>query len=222
MITERHDHYGSASRLTVVAHLSGVLSIVLMLIWLLHYREGMNYSSDNAFRVFNVHPFLMVFGFIFFSGEAMMAYKTVRVERTAQKTVHMLLHLTAFVLGVIGLCAVFKFHDMQQLEDMNSLHSWIGIGTISLFGCQWLFGFFTYMVGGASMSTKLRMMPWHISGGRIILFMAVCTALTGLMQKSVFLQLQHGREARLVNFLAIFILLFGVFVELSVSLAHYV
>ncbi|XP_010043930.2 probable transmembrane ascorbate ferrireductase 3 [Eucalyptus grandis] len=222
MITGRHEHYGSASRLTVAAHLCGVLSIVLMLVWLLHYREGMEFDSDNALRVFNVHPFLMVFGFIFFSGEAMMAYKTVAAEWQVRKVTHMFLHIIAFILGVVGLCAVFKFHNMQEIEDMNSLHSWIGIGTISLFGCQWLLGLFTFMIGATSREARSRMAPWHITGGRIILFMAVCTALTGLMQKAVFLELKHEREARLVNFIAVFILLFGIFVDASVSLAHYV
>ncbi|KAI6685989.1 hypothetical protein NL676_031902 [Syzygium grande] len=221
MYTDRPRYYDSASRLTVVAHFCGVVSIVLLLVWLLHYREGIDYYSGDAFRVFNVHPFLMVFGFIFFSGEAMMAYKTIFATRDVQKFMHMLLHLIAFALGVVGICAVFKYHNMQQVEDMNSLHSWIGIGTISLFGCQWLVGFFTYMIGGASTSTKMRIMPWHITGGRVILFMAVCSALTGLMQKATFLKLQHEREARFLNFTAVFILLFGVFVDLSVSLAHY-
>ncbi|XP_030512459.1 probable transmembrane ascorbate ferrireductase 3 [Rhodamnia argentea] len=219
---DRPRYYRSASRLTVAAHLFGLLSVVLLLIWLLHYREGLNYYSGNAYRVFNIHPFLMVFGLIFFSGEAMMAYKTVVATRDAQKFVHMFLHLIAFTLGVVGICAAFKFHNMEQLEDMNSFHSWIGIGTISLFALQWLVGFFTYMIGGASTTTRLRMMPWHITGGRAILFMAICTALTGLMQKATFLQLKHEREARLVNFTAVSILLFGIFVDLSVSLAHYV
>lgn len=53
-----------------------------------------------------------------------------------QKVVHMILQLGAFVLGVIGLCAVFKFHDMASIEDVYSLHSWIGIATISLFALQ--------------------------------------------------------------------------------------
>ncbi|KAI3431199.1 Cytochrome b561 domain-containing protein [Psidium guajava] len=219
--TDRSRYYGSASRLTLAAHFFGILSIVLLLVWLLHYREGLDYYSSNAFRVFNIHPFLMVFGLIFFSGEAMMAYKTVAAGRDVQKFMHMSLHLIAFVLGVVGICAAFKFHNMQQLEDMNSLHSWIGIITISLFALQWGFGFFTFMIRGASMGTRIRIAPWHVTGGRAILFMAVCSALTGLMQKATFLQLKHEREARLVNFTAVSILLFGIFVDLSVSLAHY-
>ena len=66
----------------------------------------------------------------------MMVYKTVKAKHFVQKVVHMILQLGAFVLGVIGICAVFKFHDMANIEDVYSLHSWIGITTISLFALQ--------------------------------------------------------------------------------------
>lgn len=65
-----------------------------------------------------------------------MAYKTVPGERRVQKNVHMILNLIAFILGVVGICAVFKYHDMMHLQDMYSLHSWIGIITICAYGLQ--------------------------------------------------------------------------------------
>ncbi|KAL3502115.1 hypothetical protein ACH5RR_036564 [Cinchona calisaya] len=212
----------SASRLTNVAHLFGIIAIILLLVWLLHFREGMNLDSDNPFRIFNVHPFLMFFGFIFFAGEAMMAYKTVQAERQVQKSVHMFLHVVAITLGIIGLHAVFKFHDRAGIRNMYSLHSWIGIGTFSLFILQWLFGLTIFMFPQSSMETRVRSVPWHISGGRALLYMAICAAETGLMEKVTFLELQHGTETQLVNFLALAILLFGITVDLSVALARYV
>lgn len=65
-----------------------------------------------------------------------MAYKTVPGERIVKKYIHMLLHITALVLGVIGICAVFKYHDMINVPDMYSLHSWIGLGTFCLYCLQ--------------------------------------------------------------------------------------
>lgn len=67
---------------------------------------------------------------------AMMVYKTVKATHTVQKVVHMILQLLAFVLAVVGLSAVFKYHDMINTEDVYSLHSWIGIAAISLFALQ--------------------------------------------------------------------------------------
>ncbi|KAH9794380.1 hypothetical protein WN944_011386 [Citrus x changshan-huyou] len=219
---DRVSYRRSASRLTVGAHLFGILAIVLLLVWLLHYRGGIEYDSDDPHRVFNVHPFLMFCGFVFLAGQAMMAYKTVFSSRIVQKTVHMLLHLTAFCLGVVGLCAVFKYHDMAGLTDMYSLHSWIGMGTFCLFGLQWLFGFSIYMLRGPTEARRAIMLPWHVCGGRALLYMAICSALTGLMEAATFLKLHHEREGRLLNFTGLSILLFGLFVDLSVALARYV
>ncbi|CAI0552850.1 unnamed protein product [Linum tenue] len=222
----------SASRLTIGAHLFGVLAIVLMLIWLLHYRGGIEYDSDNPARVFNVHPFLMFCGFIFLVGQgitppeylklnAMMAYKSVPAAKEAQKAVHMVLHLIGIALGIVGIAAVFRFHDMIGAEDMFSLHSWIGLTTFIILGLQWLLGFFTYMFPKPSLGTRSRMMPWHVSFGRALLYMAVAAALTGLMQRETLLNLRGHAESRLINFTGLCILLFGIFVDLSVALAHH-
>lgn len=51
---DRVSYRRSASRLTVGAHLFGILAIVLLLVWLLHYRGGIEYDSDDPHRVFNV------------------------------------------------------------------------------------------------------------------------------------------------------------------------
>ncbi|CAN1137682.1 Probable transmembrane ascorbate ferrireductase 3 [Linum perenne] len=213
----------SASRLTLGAHFFGILAIVLMLIWLLHFRQGIEYDSDNPSRVFNVHPFLMFCGFIFLVGQAMMAYKTVPATRQAQKLIHMVLNLIGLALGIAGIAAAFRFHDMVNAEDMTSLHSWIGLSTFCLFGLQWVFGFFAFIFPKANSDTRGRLMAWHVTGGRVLLYMAVCASLTGLMEREVLINNIHGHgESRLINLIGLCMLLFGIFVDLSVALAHYV
>lgn len=39
---------------SILAHLFGIIALILMLVWLLHYREGIEYDSGNPLRVFNV------------------------------------------------------------------------------------------------------------------------------------------------------------------------
>ncbi|TKY59781.1 transmembrane ascorbate ferrireductase 3 [Spatholobus suberectus] len=205
---------------TLFAHLFGLLALILLLVWLLHYREGIEYDSENALRVFNVHPFMMIFGFIFLVGQAILVYQTVPGQRQTHKIIHMTLHFIAIILGIIGICAVFKFHDMVNLEDVYSLHSWIGIGTFCLFGLQWLFGLMFMLQGSAQ--SRAAIAPWHIAGGRALFFMAICAALTGLMERYTMLKLlPHQRESHLINFTGLAILLFGVFVDMSVGLARF-
>ncbi|CAL5430438.1 unnamed protein product [Camellia sinensis] len=283
-----------ASRITVVAHLFGITALILLLVWLLHYRTGFDLDSSHPERVFNLHPFLMFFGFIFFAGEgcgvargglvvvgwgcgwrmveedekelervgrlerldywsrevvrkcgegskegylrgrlgkglskeggynmvmraAAMAYKTIRASREVQKFCHMLFHLIAIVLGIVGIYTAFKFHNMQHISHMHSLHSWIGMITFCFFGLQWLFGFALFMFPKARPFTREMAMPWHISGGRALLYMAICTAETGLMQIEPLTS-----KFSLINFIGLFILFFGITVDLSIALGHYV
>ncbi|KAJ4710146.1 transmembrane ascorbate ferrireductase 1-like [Melia azedarach] len=149
----------------------------------------------------------------------MMAFKTVPASRKVQTFVHVILHLIAVCLGIVGICAAFRYHDMINAEDMYSFHSWIGIGTISLFCLQLLLGLSASIVRrSTSTEARARMVPWQVNGGRALLYMAVSAALTGFTEKSA--DLKHHFEARLINFTALSILLFGIFVDLTVVLAR--
>lgn len=52
------------------------------------------------------------------------------------KLLHAALMLLALVLSVLGLCAVFDFHNANQIQNLYSLHSWVGIGAVALFAVQ--------------------------------------------------------------------------------------
>lgn len=83
---------------------------------------------------------------------------------------------------------------------------------------QWVFGLVTFLVPGAQDATRARVLPWHKVGGKVLFFMAICAALTGLMEKAGFLKLRaHQTETNLVTFTGLSILLFGVFVYVSIS-----
>ncbi|KAI4340716.1 hypothetical protein MLD38_025526 [Melastoma candidum] len=222
MTVERNRLREAAVPMNQLAHLFAVAVLILLLVWLFHFHEGLDYYSNNPYRVFNVHPFLMVFGFIIIGGEGLMAYKTTaRAERKVRKVIHAMLNLTALCLGAVGVRAVFKFHGMLNLPNMYSLHSWIGLTTICAFGLQWAFGLVAFLVGGLSEGRKRRLLPWHVCFGRTILYMAICSALTGLIEKATFLQLQHLPESRIINFIALTILIFGILVDHSVILPRF-
>lgn len=85
---------------------------------------------------------------------------------------------------------------------------------------QWLMGL-GFMLQGSAQS-RSTMAPWHVAAGRALFFMAICAALTGLMEKYTMIKLvTHHRESHLINFTGLAILLFGVFVDMSVGLPRY-
>jgi len=69
----------------------------------------------------------------------------------------------------------------------------------------------------SSERSRVAMAPWHVAGGRALFFMAICAALTGLMEKYTSIKATQ-RESHLINFTGLAILLFGVFVDMAVGL----
>ena len=65
-----------------------------------------------------------------------MAYKAVPAKRKARKGVHVMLHLLALLAGILGIYVIFKFKHETGSLNMKTLHSWLGIITISLYVLQ--------------------------------------------------------------------------------------
>jgi cytochrome b-561 len=66
-----------------------------------------------------------------------MIYKVFpNLNHDTAKLTHLILHAIATVLGAFGIYLAFKFHNDSGIANLYSLHSWLGIGTISLYGIQ--------------------------------------------------------------------------------------
>ena len=67
----------------------------------------------------------------------MIVYRVFRHEnKFFVKLVHFGLQLLAFAIAIWGLKAVFDFHNHNKIPNLYSLHSWCGLTTVILFGCQ--------------------------------------------------------------------------------------
>ena len=53
-----------------------------------------------------------------------------------KKLIHMVLHAIALALGILGIYTAFKYHNESEIANLYSLHSWLGIGIIVLYGIQ--------------------------------------------------------------------------------------
>lgn len=67
---------------------------------------------------------------------AIMSYKALPWSHEVNKLVHLVLHAIALVLGAFGIYCAFKFHNESGIVNLYSLHSWLGLGTICLYGVQ--------------------------------------------------------------------------------------
>ncbi|GMH20681.1 hypothetical protein Nepgr_022522 [Nepenthes gracilis] len=193
----------------------------LVLTWNLHYRGGLALISDDKDLIFNVHPVLMVISLVLLNGEAMLAYKTVSGTKSYKKLVHLLLQFLAFCLAVIGVWAALKFHNDKGIDNFYSLHSWLGLTCLFLFGIQWAAGFVTFWYPGGSGSIRAFLLPWHVFFGVYIYALAIATTVTGILEKATFLQAskvisRYSAEALLVNSLGVLTVVLGGFVVLAV------
>ncbi|KAL2504807.1 putative transmembrane ascorbate ferrireductase 2 [Abeliophyllum distichum] len=199
----------------------GIAVTALVLTWTVHYRGGLALISDNKVLIFNVHPVLMVIGLVLLNGEAMLAYKTVSGTKNSKKLVHLSLQFLAFFLSIIGVWAALKFHNDKGIDNFYSLHSWLGLACLFLFGIQWAAGFVTFWYPGGSRNSRTSLLSWHVYFGVYIYALAVATCTTGILEKATFLQTnniisRYSSEALLVNSLGILIVILGGFVILAV------
>ncbi|KAJ7566762.1 hypothetical protein O6H91_02G117300 [Diphasiastrum complanatum] len=205
---------------TFLAHLFGAGLIALVLVWQLHFRGGLAWSSSNKEHIFNIHPVLMLAGFIFLSSEV---YKSSPGTKLFKKAVHLTLNSVALVAAGIGITAAFKYHNALSIDNLYSLHSWLGLVTVGFFAVQWIIGFLVYWFPGASSFVRARLLPWHVFLGLVAYVLAVATAESGILEKLTFLETSNiiGRkstEARLANALGLTLLVFAITVVLSTVL----
>ncbi|PKI71246.1 hypothetical protein CRG98_008346 [Punica granatum] len=145
-----------------------------------------------------------------------MVYKTAPARREVQKNVHLVLHLIALVAGILGIYAVFKFHHEMRISNLVSLHSWLGISTICLFGLQWVLAFFSFVFPGSNTGSRTSYLSWHVFLGMVVFLLAVCTAEMGITEKFIYEGLKRNQEALIVKFTGLLIFLFAVSVSLTI------
>ncbi|KAF9668358.1 hypothetical protein SADUNF_Sadunf15G0120300 [Salix dunnii] len=206
--------------LTFVAHVLAIAGAIMVLVWNLYYRGGLAWDSANKNLIFNLHPVLMLIGFIIIGGEAIISYKSLSLKKEVKKVIHLVLHAIAIILGCVGIAAAFKNHNESHIANLYSLHSWLGITIISLYGIQWIYGFIVFFYPKGSPTLRSESLPWHVLFGIFLYVLAVGNAALGFLEKLTFLEssgiAKYGPEALLVNFTAVITVLYGAFVMLSV------
>ncbi|RHY93228.1 hypothetical protein DYB35_005028 [Aphanomyces astaci] len=136
------------------------------------------YKSD---LVFNWHPVLMSFGFLFCSSQGMFLLHAQRVDsivplailvfvtkpfaHITNKLIHVACHSVSILSVTIGTIAIFRYHNEHGFHNLRSVHSWVGLTTLIAFGAQYMFGYVVYYFPGAAVPFRKQSMPFHIGVG---------------------------------------------------------
>ncbi|KAF1864028.1 hypothetical protein Lal_00031184 [Lupinus albus] len=203
------------------ARVSGLAVILLVLFWALSFNSSFLPSSlsqqDLIYSV--LHPLLMVIGFIILSGEAILVHRCLPGSNGFKKLVHLCLQGVALASGIFGIWTKFQ-GKYGIFANFYSLHSWMGLICISLFGTQWVIGFLNFWHRGEVRKARRRILPWHVFIGLYTYALAIATAETGLLEKLTFIQTKrnvskHSTESIVVNTLGLALALLSAFIILA-------
>ncbi|NXC34278.1 CYBR1 reductase, partial [Campylorhamphus procurvoides] len=219
--------YGRFLALLASALLAGFVSVVLSLVWVFHYREGL--SWDGGAAEFNWHPVLAITGFVFIQGIAIIVYRlpwTWKCSKLLMKFIHAGLNTIAMILVIVSMVAVFEYHNAKNIPNMYSLHSWIGLAAVIFYSLQLFLGFAVFLLPFAPVYLRAVLMPIHVYSGLTIFATVIATALMGITEKLIF-SLRNPAysasppEATLVNCLGLLLVVFGSLILWMASRPHW-
>lgn len=201
-----------------VSLLLGLICVIIVITWNTCYRGG--FAWDGTGKMFNWHPLCMVSWFVLY-GNAILVYRlpfTWSSNKITLKLVHAALNLGALILAVIGLLAVFGFHNKMHIPNLYSLHSWVGFATVILFSLQWLLGFLSFLLPCAPLWVRAAYKDVHVFFGICFLAMTIAACLSGINEKLFFVlnaansstpYMKLPPEAYLANTLGVLLLCFS-------------
>ncbi|NXA11006.1 CYBR1 reductase, partial [Sapayoa aenigma] len=221
------EDYGRFLALLASTLLVGFVSVILSLVWVFHYREGL--SWDGGLGEFNWHPVLIITGFVFIQGIAIIVYRlpwTWKCSKLLMKFIHAGLNTIAMILAIVSMVAVFDYHNAKNIPNMYSLHSWIGLTALICYCLQLFLGFAVFLLPFAPVHLRAVLMPIHVYSGLTIFAAVIATALMGITEKLIF-SLRNPPytafppEATLVNCLGVLLVVFGSLILWMASRPHW-
>ncbi|XP_031455346.1 cytochrome b reductase 1 [Phasianus colchicus] len=221
------EDYGLFLALLGSALLVGFVSVVFSLVWVFNYREGLGWDGGSA--EFNWHPVLIVTGFVFIQGIAIIVYRlpwTWKCSKLLMKFIHAGLNTIAMILAIVSMVAVFDYHNARSIPNMYSLHSWIGLTAVIFYSLQLFLGFAIFLLPFAPVSLRAALMPIHVYSGLLIFVTVIAAALMGITEKLLFalnstVYSTSPPEGIFVNCLGLLIVIFGALILWMASRPHW-
>lgn len=177
--------------LFTIAELLMFATVLLWLYWAYQHDDGLGWQSDRK-QQFNTHAALMLLGFVFLSGQAMLIHRSFACcSRIYTKILHTILFVLATSAISLGLILAYTAQENvgannKPIMHFYSLHAWCGLATVGLFVLQFVFGFVSFLIllccDQATANYRAALLPIHKTFGLIIFSLAVATCLMGLLQ----------------------------------------
>lgn len=203
-----------SQRLTgMLAYPLSLFILLLALIWVGKYRDGIVWSSTgdagDPYQTFNLHPIMMALGMFVFPTQAVLVYRILPMDRSKAKIYHLVCHLFSLICIAIGVAAVIAFHERTALPHFRSLHSWFGLGTLALFALQFVLGFISFCFPKLPFGARRSFAPLHQYLGVLCFGGGCITGIMGITQKIIDVRVKDstvdsmGAEVQLANWMGV-------------------
>jgi len=173
-----------------IALLTGVVAIGLVSGWAQDnsnkHSDDMNYlGKPSGSNVFAWHPVLMVC-FFFCQVQALFNWSVFSNHLVAKLT-HVFAHIVGVVLVILGLIAVVKYNYHSKTPSLNTMHGWVGVCAITIFGSNFAWGSAMALITAINPSSKIRkhlpLLILHRIIGSCAIILSAAAILTGIMDK---------------------------------------
>ena len=164
------------------------ISMILLSQWMTDNGAGYLGTPDWTINPIVSHVALMVNGFLFMQVLAIVSWSTLGVTFNYNKNIAKLIHILCQIIGIIilfiGLSAAIKDKNDNNELPLITLHSWLGIATITIYGCAFMIGclmaFLKQYYPQSSLRTVFEWLIYHKSFGVVALSLTGVTIVTGM------------------------------------------
>ncbi|RWS25797.1 putative transmembrane ascorbate ferrireductase 2-like isoform X1, partial [Leptotrombidium deliense] len=180
--------------LFTIAELLLIGTVAIFVYFVLMHDKGFAWTNNRQAQ-WNLHGVLMLVGFIFMNGQALLMYKLlICIPKIYVKIIHTLIFLcsiSAIAIGMIsGIQAQASVPRSSVPKHFYSIHSWAGLVTCGLFALQFFVGFVSFLVllccDKATSGFRKKLLPTHVTFGLIIFSLGALSCITGIFQTARF------------------------------------
>jgi len=197
----------------VVLEVLGLCCIAALIIWMSNYQNGLGW--DGGEKEFNLHGIFMVTGLIYcYANAAVTSYVFRKQTETCVHYLHFLALSFTLLFTVFGSIAGINVVTKDDVVNVKSFHSWLGILTLSLFVCQIIIGFIGLFpkLGLAARKKYIKLQIWI---ALIVFALSITTSLLGVSDKFYLSPNRNNanivfHERIIANVSSLFIVAFGV------------
>ena len=151
--------------------------LIQMIYWVVVELGGFSLEKGKKFAW---HPFLMYFGFIFCMASSTLMYRILPFEHKKKKIIHVILHTLGIISVTFGLIAIVLNKKDVKHAHFTSLHSWLGIGTYSIFVFKYISSLLVFLYPKASEETREKVITFHRLGGEVLFILAGIVCIVGM------------------------------------------